>query len=360
MPTLLSLPVELLSRIVDEAVSPFTYTHWPQRALRLRSLCLTCKTLHAVADSVLYNSLVLLDPVNVNRLLDTLEKRFSGTNTIFEVDRVIVGRQEPPVVEFDWDDNPLRPPAADYDLEALLRLVRPRHLATTLEFETCGFAHVSRQAQHELRLPSVRRLSFFGCTLPNPELLLLPPVFPNLVSLADTTGNRFSESDPDYDPFYWIGDPQYERDVPLLPQLAAVSFDWLDLYQPHVHNFTVYDVFWGLDVGAGPEEALAFSPKLKVLRLACRFGRQLCPQTPLDVVAALTSPFFRPQLLELHLVGFNTSAPACEQAFERLRNWAEERQVRLFVEADGDDDEPFNVDLWRFLDGVRRRTGLEV
>jgi hypothetical protein len=83
------------------------------------------------------------------------------------------------------------------------------------------------------------------------------------------------------------------------------------------------------------------------------------PQSPASLVEALPGLGTLPELQELHLIGFD-EGEGTNKVWAEIRKWSLARGVRLFTDSPSDLWEPIDPSLYRFLDGVKARLGLDV
>ncbi|BGP19824.1 hypothetical protein JCM10213_003133 [Rhodosporidiobolus nylandii] len=376
MANLSALPLELLITIVELAVPPFSYDGWWQRAVRLRHMSLTCKVLHVAAWKVLHGEMVLKKWRNVEALIEALKgsERIAGEPV--EAKTLLLGWKagydyEASSSDSDSDDYTLSPgptqPARDFDLPDLFRLAKPavvgmRNLTalcpsdlrgldetSTLLLEACELEAPGADLLRRIQYSSIRRLDLHGVHLPSPAAFLSRSVFPNLRSLA-LTSSTFPGSNGRTRDLH-----ARTADIPILSQLQAVSAGFVEAGS--TSTIAVADIF--LDPNE-PISASLWPSSIQVLRLV-RASHLDSSKALKHAHDCLVQPGAYPLLQEVHLVGLQTwLSEEGQRLLADLELWAEKRGIRLFKQAVEDDMMSFSSTFWRFLDGVKSRTGLAV
>jgi hypothetical protein len=145
-----------------------------------------------------------------------------------------------------------------------------------------------------------------------------------------------------------------ETNIPILAQLKALAAAD-DLPAPgttalEVVSFLPFNIF-----------PFVLPSTLQVLRLVGHEHWQTkVPPLSSKLVNALRSHAPLPVLKELHIVGYLVENDKSKPVWDRLRSWCEAGGVRLFVNHPAELWERNDASMYPFLDGVRRRLGLDV
>ncbi|GAA5863343.1 hypothetical protein JCM8547_006953 [Rhodosporidiobolus lusitaniae] len=358
-----SLPVELVRRIVHLSAPHFWHDDdsTPPRVRYevLRILCLTNKLLLDVAGEVLYRQVgIKSDDRTTNAFLASKQ----GPN----VQELYVEA----AADSEHAKYPIPPPLHFCSPKVVtiegFAVLDPLSLAGTLRAATLTIIHSGFRSINSFLWPCVsfsglRRLSIANTLIPDPTLLFTAECFPDLRTFCPSPNFRISwdSTDPiSPQPEFFALDVDLEA-YPFIPQLKALGI-------PDVRQVGVSDSFEVLDTLFVPEWPLTqfvhlFPPTLRVLRIASNPIPEI-PLPPLDdtLLATLSSPHFRPELDELHLVNWPDEDEGTARVWKELRNWGEREKVRLFVTHPFDLASRNDSAFWRFLDGVHERLGLDV
>ncbi|BGP19797.1 hypothetical protein JCM10213_003106 [Rhodosporidiobolus nylandii] len=360
MASLTSLPLELIAHVVELAVPPFSYDGWWQRAIRLRRMSLTCKILHVAASKVLHEGFVLKKWENVEALVEALKGREEDADEPVKVKALLVGwkagydyeaSSSDSDSENDSQPSPLTQPARDFDLPDLFRLVKQvvvgmRNLTALCPSDLRG---LDQNLLRRIQYSSIRRLDLHVVHLPSPAAFLSRSVFPNLRSLALTSSTFPGPNGRTRDLH------ARTADIPILSQLQAVSAGFVKAGATSA--ISVVDVFLDLNE---PISASLWPSSIQVLRLV-RASHLVSSKALKHAHDCLVQPGAYPLLQEVHLVGLQTwLSEEGQRMLANLELWAEKRGIRLFKQAVEDDMVSFSSTFWRFLDDVKRRTGLDV
>ncbi|GAA6015454.1 hypothetical protein JCM10207_008600 [Rhodosporidiobolus poonsookiae] len=362
MPSLDTLPPELVEQIVALAVPPFEPWHWKQRSSTLRALSLTCKTTSVYARRLLHRQIVLTSPQTGQDYARTLLALPSAERPIVQQLEI----RSPLYSTPDW-----RATAAGTDFP-LLPLILHRAAGNSIKLD--HFERVTPSAStHALQaeelllstllleplLPplvhtNLRRLGLYHVDCTAVKHLLRPEVLPNLVTLAINlvrTGFDPPLISSNAARQHYIH-PSYN---PLLCQLRAFSSKLPFLCPPDA-SYRLLDAY------LSPEflHTLPSLPtSLCVLRLVTLADNYIRPSLA-DLAAALDLPSFRPALQELHVINSELDGTVDEPETAAIRAWCKRKSVRLVFDDPGDLDEVFDPSFWRSLDDVHGRLGLDV
>ncbi|GAA5895708.1 hypothetical protein JCM6882_000375 [Rhodosporidiobolus microsporus] len=355
------LPQELVDYIVELATPSFQLKRWDERARTLNALCLTSKAFFRPARRLLHREILVDKSSSLSALLST---RYGAVGTtgpartsllvidnLFRPDgwpsdekdaniaqmAVLLDRLQPPKVAFRGAPIPL------------LSVVRG---VTSLILDGC--MHLERPPVPYQCFQALTRLGIYCTEFRLDQPIFTSAAFPNLVTLA--LGNTMYlplGADNENDNFELLS--CREGHFPLLPQLRAASVQWTDGLVDS-SPLAVLDTYLFGDATTLPRD---FAPSLKVLRLA-RPSLSPSDMTLPSVLPLLSSPSFRPHLLELHLIGFPLHNAATSKVWSEIEAWCGANGVRLFKSNPDDLDDPLDLSFWRFLDGVKGRLGLNV
>ncbi|GAA5895690.1 hypothetical protein JCM6882_000370 [Rhodosporidiobolus microsporus] len=356
-------PQELVDHIVELATPSFRLKRWDERARTLNALCLTSKALLRPARRLLYREVLVDKSSSLSALLATSSGaiKAEGHKQTWLLVISCVGRQgEWPLAEKDADlarmavlVDRLKPTKVALR-DAPISFLSVAQGVTSLLLDRCG--DLEDPLVPYQRFQAVTRLAIYNCEFRIDESIFTSVSFPNLVTLAlrDTIYLPLGAGNGD-DTFRLLDFS--EDDLPLLPQLRVASLSWTDDLVDST-PLAVLDTYLPDDA---PTCALEFPSSLTVLRLV-RPSSSLSKNdhTLSSVVPLLSSPSFRPRLLELHVVDFPLDSAVTSKAWSEIEAWCATNRVRLFKSNPEDVDEPLDPSFWRFPDGVNARLGINV
>ncbi|GAA6015493.1 hypothetical protein JCM10207_008613 [Rhodosporidiobolus poonsookiae] len=354
-----SLPAELVDYIVNLSAPPFHHKTWKERRDILLALSLTCHATRHPARRLLYRDVYLfcLDaPLNFSHLAERFVAAYLGAAAADESVRI---RRLEALCAWEGTGWPRVEASSAAPITDLLRLSAPVDVkmqgAGSLGVEELAdLVNTQLRVLNNTRLVApppfspfraLRRLGLRDVGVAAPHALLSPAALPSLVSLAFENVYTLDSAAPG----------TFKAVVP--PDLA------------HLHAYSTATVFPDAS-GPFPSSCQVFDlavtptlvshvkvlpPTMAVLRLTATNITWLDQRTLARMLDALSSAQPQPALKEQHLVNF----PAGVEGLN-VEEWCSQRWVRLVEEEAEDAGHVFAPALWRFLEDVRDRFGLDV